>query len=61
MRLAYSIEEILLLLSRFSLPKSKIMQESLAQISWYHGLLIIKELRKKESKLPGKIVRRSVQ
>jgi len=37
------------------------MQESLAQISWYQGPLIIEEPGKKESKLPGKIAGRTVQ
>jgi hypothetical protein len=43
----------------FSLLKSEIMQEPLAQIHWYHSLLTIEELGKNESKLLGKIVWRS--
>lgn len=44
----------------FSLPESEIMQECIAQINWYRGLLITEEPRKKESKLLRKVVWRNV-
>jgi hypothetical protein len=44
----------------FSLLKREFVQETLAQISWYHSLPTIEEGWKKESKPLGKIIWRNV-